>query len=286
MDMQEFLDLIKQHVDATAADLRPLFDTMAAEAVFARAWLNDELARLPEGAAVLEVGGGVFILSCLLAAEGFAITTIEPTGVGFGAFTRLGEIVLQLAEKKPAIAPCKAEDFISEARFDFAFSLNVMEHIDLPDEAIARVSAVLKPGASHRFLCANYLFPYEPHFNIPTAFTKKLTWRLLRHRIEGNRQLDDPMGMWRSLNWLTVPQVERYVRKDKTLALTLNRATMVWMLERALTDKEFASRRSPWMIAGIRAAVMLRVHRLVGYVPAMLQPIMDVRMTKLATAAH
>lgn len=180
----------------------------------------------------------------------------------------------------PPVAPCKAEDFISEKRFDFAFSLNVMEHIDLPDEAVRRVSEVLKPGASYHFLCPNYVFPYEPHFNIPTFFTKELTCRVMRHRIEGNTGMDDPKGVWRSLTWITVPKVKRFAAKDATLTLRFHRAMLVWMLERALTDKEFAGRRAQWMVAAIRSAVKLRVHHLAGYVPATLQPIMDVRLTK------
>ncbi len=256
---------------------------MAAEARFARDWLSEDLARLPVGAALLEVGGGgggVLLLSCQLAAEGFDITAIEPTGEGFGKFRQLGDIVLELAAARPTIAPCKAEDFISEKRFDFAFSLNVMEHIDLPDEAVRRVSEVLKPGASYHFLCPNYVFPYEPHFNIPTFFTKELTCRVMRHRIEGNTGMDDPKGVWRSLNWITVPKVKRFAAKDATLTLRFHRAMLVWMLERALTDKEFAGRRAQWMVAAIRSAVKLRVHHLAGYVPATLQPIMDVRLTK------
>jgi SAM-dependent methyltransferase len=278
--IDDFLARVRSHLDEHAPKLRPLFDTMAAEAIFARGWLSDDLERLPVNAALLEVGGGVFLLSCQLAAEGFAVTAIEPTGEGFGEFRQLGDIVLELAEVKPTIVPCKAEDFISDKRFDFAFSLNVMEHIDLPDEAIARVSEVLKPGASYHFLCPNYSFPYEPHFNIPTLFTKRLTWRLMRRRIEGTPRMDDPEGLWRSLNWITVPKVSRFAAKDATLTLRFQRATLTWMLERALTDKEFAGRRAKWMVAGVRTAAALRLHHLARYIPATLQPIMDVRMTK------
>ena len=78
--MDGFLARVRSHVDAHAPEIRPLFDTMAAEARFAHDWLSDDLARLPAGAALLEVGGGVFLLSCQLAAEGFDITAIEPTG--------------------------------------------------------------------------------------------------------------------------------------------------------------------------------------------------------------
>ena len=71
--------------------------------------------------------------------EGFVGTEIEPTGVGFGAFEELGAAVLAMAAGDgvvPTIARRKA-----------------MEHIDAPDVAMARVSVVLSPGGSHRFLC-------------------------------------------------------------------------------------------------------------------------------------
>lgn len=278
--MDEFLCRIRTYLDSHARELLPLFDTMAAEAKFARQWLNADLARLSGQPALLEVGGGVFLLSCQLAVEGFDITAIEPTGEGFNEFKRLGDIVLELADIKPTIAPCKAEDFVSDRQFDFAFSLNVMEHIDLPEEAIARVSDVLKPGASYHFMCPNYVFPYEPHFNMPTVLTKRLTARVMRRRIQDSSRMEDPGGVWRSLNWITVPKVARFARRDPRLTFDFDRGTMVSMLERALMDEQFASRRPDWMVSGIRIAAGMRLHRLAGLIPATLQPVMDVRLTK------
>ena len=283
--MESFLNHVQAYLDATAPELRPLFDTMAGEARFARDWLADDLARLPRGAAILEVGGGVFLLTCQLAREGFAVTAIEPTGDGFGAFQRLGAVVLQQARVMgavPTIAECKAEDFSAAAPFDYAFSLNVMEHIEQPAAAMARVSAVLKPGACYRFLCPNYLFPYEPHFNIPTFGNKRLTERLMRRAIFDTTRVDDPAGLWKSLNWITVLDVRRDVAADASLRLTFERKTLVWMLERAVRDAGFAARRAGWMIAIIRLLVALKLHRLAGLIPAVLQPIMDVRLEKRA----
>jgi hypothetical protein len=60
-----------------------------------------------------------------------------------------------------------------------------MEHIEAPDVAIERISASLSPGELS-LPVSNYLFPYEPHFNIPTFGSKRLTERLLRRRIQGH----------------------------------------------------------------------------------------------------
>lgn len=281
--MEFFLAKVRQHLAVDASHLLSLFDVMAGEAKFARAWLDEDLKRLPKGSAILEVGGGVFMLTCQLEREGFSITAIEPTGIGFGAFEELGEIVLKLAKTEaaePTIARCKAEDFTSESRYGFAFSVNVMEHIDAPDVAINRISAVLAAGGSYRFLCPNYLFPYEPHFNIPTFGGKALTEKLMRSRIEGNKVMDDPKGLWQSLNWLDVFKVRRFVAADDSLVLSFNKRTLAWMLERALNDEGFASRRAKWMVGLIRIMQTLGALKLVAWIPTFLQPIMDVRLTK------
>jgi SAM-dependent methyltransferase len=283
VNVEDFLARVRHHIDIEMPHLRALFDVMAGEARFARAWLDEDLKRLPKAAPILEVGGGVFLLTCQLAREGFSVTAVEPTGVGFGSFEELAATVLALAALDgavPTIGRCRAEEFTNSARVAFAFSVNVMEHVDAPDLAIARVSAVLSPGGSYRFLCPNYLFPYEPHFNIPTAGGKALTEWLMRGRIERNTSLDDPAGLWKSLNWITVPQVKRIARSDKSLEARFRTSTLVWMLERALSDVEFAKRRPSWMVAAIRMFSTLRLLRLASLVPAIFQPVMDVRLTK------
>ena len=63
----------------------------------------------------------------------------------------------------------------------------------------ANLSA-LRPGATFRFVCTNYRFPYEPHFDMPTLFAKSLTGGVLRPRILGSHTVIDPAGTWQSLN--------------------------------------------------------------------------------------
>lgn len=278
----DFLSPVREHIDAEAPHLRPLFDVMAAEARFARSWLDDDLKQLPPGAAILEVGGGAFLLTYGLAREGFAVTAIEPTGVGFGAFDELGRRVLDLAARdgiEPVVARCKAEEFSSAPRFQYAFSLNVMEHVDAPELAVERVTAALLPGASYRFLCPNYLFPYEPHFNIPIVLNKSLTGRLFRRRIDSNRSNSDPQGLWHSLNWITVPRVRRMAAANPRLRVKFERRTLAAMIARAVHDPEFARRRSAWMVRAIQALQAMGLLRLAALVPASLQPIMDARIS-------
>lgn len=274
----DYLVRLRAAVAAHQPAMLPLFETMAGEAVFARAWMAADLAALPRGAAILEVGGGTFVLSCLLAEEGFAVTSIEPVGDGFGEFRALAEIVLATATAQPTIAAVRGEDFASEARFDFAFSVNVMEHVESPADVIARVMAALKPNAAYRFFCPNYLFPYEPHFNIPILFTKDITQFVLHKKIH-QHPMPDPLGAWGSLNWITVPRVQRIAR-EAGLKLRFNTDIFAQQWVRMLNDPGFAARRGAVLTRVMRLAAAMRLHRLVAALPAMMQPTMDVTLSR------
>lgn len=284
MTVQRSLQPIREHLDRQAPHLRPLFDAMAGEARFARSWLDVDLNAMPRTASILEVGAGAFLLTYILACEGFTVTAVEPIGVGFGALEELGEIVIGLAARdgmRPNVIRCKAEDFVSDRLFEFAFSVNVMEHVDAPDIAVKRISATLVPGGSYRFLCPNYIFPYEPHFNIPTFGSKALTEKLLRQRILGNKRAGDPAGLWKSLNWITVPKVRSIAATDSTLNLAFEKRTLATMVARAVDDVEFAKRRSRWVVTMIRTMNAMGLLRMASLVPVICQPLMDVRLTKV-----
>ena len=282
--MDEFLALVRRHLDHRAPHLLQLLEVMSGEARFALTWLADDLDALPDAAAILEIGGGSFLLSCELARRGFAVTTVEPTGAGFDALEELGNVVLELAAREsavPSVVRCKAEDFASDRHFQFAFSVNVMEHVESPDIAVRRVSAALAPGASYRFLCPNYLFPYEPHFNMPTLGSKSLTERLCSRRIHSSTNVNDPTGLWNSLNWITVPQVRRIAAADPSVSVAFEKRTIGRMVERAIGDPVFARRRAPWMVTAARIFKSTGLLRLAALVPATCQPLMDVRLTRL-----
>ena len=281
--MEALITRIRAQVCSDAPSLLELFDTMANEARFARRWLDEDIARLKDGAAILEVGGGICLLSCLLASEGFSVTVIEPTGEGFGEFDALREIVLRHAKGRgasPQLVRCYAEDFTAQQTYDFAYSVNVMEHVNNPAQVIARVADVLNTAAHYRFFCPNYTFPYEPHFNIPTIGSKALTQRLFAQKIFNSTLMHNPAGVWQSLNWITVRKLRRIIVKQPQLNMRCNPHILSQMLERATQDSTFAARRSGWMVMLIRALVAIRVHKLASLMPVLLQPVMDVRLTK------
>ena len=66
----------------------------------------------------------------------FAVTALEPIGKGFSHFVRMQELVLERARAlgcMPRILNQSAEQLAEPDGFDFAFSVNVMEHVqDVP----------------------------------------------------------------------------------------------------------------------------------------------------------
>lgn len=284
--MDEWLQDVRAHCTQKAPYLLSLLDIYAAEAVFGRHYISADTALLKPGARIIEVGAGAFLLSCQLAREGFEVTALEPTGLGFSHFEQLRELVRDRAESLgclPHVVDLPAEDFAGKNTYNFAFSVNVMEHVNDVPRVMANIADCLVTGASYRFTCPNYLFPYEPHFNIPTLFSKKLTQKVLFRKIFGCQTMPDPSGTWESLNWINVLQVGRAARRLKDVKAVFNRSLLVSTLERVAVDQSFASRRSPAMRSVLLWFVRLRLHQLFRLVPAVFQPIMDCRLQKLAT---
>jgi SAM-dependent methyltransferase len=269
---------------ASAPELLSLFDTYAAEAAFGRRYIAQDLRRLQPGAALLEVGAGSMLLSCQLVREGFDVTALEPTGSGFTHFDRMREVILRLATDQacvPRILASTGEALVEMACFDYAFSVNVMEHVADVERTLANVGRSLKPSAVYHFTCPNYLFPYEPHFNIPTFFSKRLTFMLLGDRILSRTSIPDPIGLWQSLNWIGVLQIRSMSKRLLGLQVSFNNGLLASTLERIASDPSFAARRSPFARKAILLLVRCRLHRLVTYIPAVLQPIMDCRIQKI-----
>ncbi len=281
--MDEWLQDVRAHCVLNAPKLLSLFDTYAAEAAFGRNYIFADTALLKPGARIIEVGAGAFLLSCQLVREGFEVTALEPTGSGFSHFEQLRQLVRDRAESLgclPRVVDLPAEVFTEKNRYDFAFSVNVMEHVNDVPSVMANIADSLVAGASYRFTCPNYLFPYEPHFNIPTLFSKKLTEKVLHSRIFDSKSMPDPAGLWQSLNWIDVLQVRRVARGLAGISATFDLSVLVSTLERVAVDQDFASRRSPAIRSILLLLVRLRLHQIFRFVPAMFQPIMDCRLKK------
>lgn len=281
---EDFLAAVSAAVQVANPALYPLFETFAQEARVARQWLSPSLERIPIRGPILEVGAGVLLLSCLLQKEGFRITALEPIGPGFSMFSELQAIVLDYANKNgfaPEILAIGVEDLQEKEKFAFAFSVNVMEHVPSASLALERVTNALISDGEYHFICPNYWFPYEPHFNIPTLVSKNLTEILLGWAIFSTTRVTDPQGTWKSLNWISIFQVRKIIRHLTGVTAIFKKDILGQMLERIGTDPQFAQRRSAWMRRVIGVLVFFRFHRIVtALIPLLFYPIIDCRIRK------
>lgn len=282
-NMAGWLAAVRLEFVEKAPDLLCLLETYEEEARFGRRHIAGDLRLLEAGAKILEVGAGAMLLSCQLVREGFCVSALEPLGSGFSHFDRMRNIVIDVAKKMnclPELISVPVEKFDEKSLYDYAFSINVMEHVVDVDSAIKNVFKGLSCGGSYRFCCPNYIFPYEPHFNIPTFFSKKLTWLLMKRRIVMHEKSHESKELWDSLNWINVFQISKCVRGMKNIKAVFKRDTLVYMFERVLSDPAFADRRSASVRQIIRWAVFCKLHRLLKFVPLFLQPTIDVEIIK------
>lgn len=286
--IQIWLNEIRSSLLQADPSLVPLFETYSAEALFGFSYISPDLKTLPSEGHILEVGAGAMILSCYLVQLGYSVSALEPIGRGFSHFSKLREAVLELAAVKgclPHLINAPVEHLQERASFDYAFSINVMEHVEDVEEGLHKICKSMKEGAVYRFTCPNYLFPYEPHFNIPTLFNKKLTSIIFKRRIEENKYVQDPLGAWQSLNWITPVKLRQYANKNG-VALEFNRRFILSTLERVNSDEQFANRRSKLMRFLVSRMVALNLHRVLAFIPLACQPSLDCRIIKVRVAAN
>lgn len=281
---QRFLADVRECVLRDAPDLVSTFDVYAGEAQFARTLIAVDLLKLPRGAAILEVGAGAFLVSCMLVKEGFAVTALEPIGTGFSHFAQLQSIVVGYATRHnilPVRLDVSGEELNILDRFEYAFSINVMEHVGDVSRVLENVHASLKPGSTYRFICPNYAFPYEPHFNLPTLLSKPLTQRFMSRWIMQSKNVIDPAGTWTSLNWITVRQVRRICRLRLNATPNFDGRIFQTYLARNINDSAFRDRRG--LIFNLMVTVLERSRIMSAWrlLPVALLPVMDCRISRV-----
>ncbi len=283
MSIDAQIGAFRQSVAESAPELLDLFEVYANEARFGRLLIQEDLADIPIDSKLIEIGGGMFLLGCLLQQTGYQVSILEPLGEGFTHFADLQKIILQHAQARnsaPEILDIPVEALSLKGIFTYAYSINVMEHVASVPEAIIRVVTALKAGGKYRFICPNYSFPYEPHFNMPTLFSKRLTEKYFKEKILGNKKLHDPLGTWTSLNWITVGEVMKISRRQSNFRVCFHTDLITRMFQRVATDASFAGRRSLWMRQLIRSITFLRLDTLLKYLPARCHPVMDCTLYK------
>jgi 2-polyprenyl-3-methyl-5-hydroxy-6-metoxy-1,4-benzoquinol methylase len=283
LTIQNWVETIQTRIISDQPELLNLFNVYASEAVFSYERLSDSINALSPDPKIMEVGAGSLILSTYLARLGYQITALEPIGEGFTHFNLLQNTVLQIASElgiELEILPLPVEDISIVNMFDFIFSVNVMEHVKNVSVALSNITKALKVHGIYRFICPNYSFPYESHFNIPIIFSKKITRIAFNKKIQ-NSNMHDPEGTWRSLNWISVFQISQLSNEMKNIKLHFRKDIIKITFDRFENDKDFLARRSEKLVKLVRLLKKLRLDFIIKKFPVSFLPIIDCEVQKI-----
>lgn len=277
-DLVPLLDLERLQQWSTSADesSKQRLEVYLAEAAFFHRVLAPDLDRLPAGSSVLEIGAGIGVLSRLVAHRGHRVVSFEPAAAGFGDMLTHSELIAD--SWKPAAGDITMHpepfhaDRIRNDRFDLSFAINVIEHVPDPVALMTAATSLLRPSGTGRFICPNYLIPYEPHFGFPTLVSKPLTGKVMRRRI-ARSSLPDPVQFWDDLAWPTHRSVRRGLRKAG-VAHSFSNATLASYGDR-LSDPMFLERKGGFfkLLAG-RARPLFDI--VTRHLPTTVGPVLDI----------
>jgi SAM-dependent methyltransferase len=147
------------------------------------------LAHLGGARRVLDIGTGEGQVARVLAAQGMAVTGVDPTVAQITEAARRGGTP-SYARSAAAALPFR------DASFDAALACLVFEHIDAVDDAIAEVARVVRPGGRFLFL-----------LNHPLLQTPGSGWI-------DDQVLDPPEQYWRIGPYLVETESVEEVQKD------------------------------------------------------------------------
>ena len=271
-------DALESLISLKFPDLVKSARTYNNEAIQARRLLANDIASLPKGARVLEVGAGSLALSLQLASEGFAVTAVEPVGSGFSPMRIFIEEYLHMAGDMGMnidFHDSKIEDFNSSERYDYGFCINVLEHVNDPARVINHVMSL--DITKFRIYFPNYNFPYEPHFGKFLWERKNGAFYLPLSRAK-NSNLVDEHGMYNSINYVTYKKVMS-ICSDSGINAILNKNVNEELLRRALNDPILESRHR--MLANF-AKVFNKLHlaKVFKILPLRVSPLIDITLAR------
>lgn len=229
------IDHIAGLIGADRDDASKMIATAVAEATRTLSLLKD--VQLFRSSRILEVGAGFGFASLALAAHGLDVTALEPGGLGFDSNRQVAEYTCRISNQTLAYIDMAVEDMSVDDvdQFDLIISNNVLEHVKDVAVVLHRLTSCLHPNGRMVHSCANYVFPFEPHFGVPLVpIWTRTTKYLLPARVRET-------GLWKSLNFITFFQVRKIARQNHLYA-SFQKGTMSESFERLRDDVQFAGR--------------------------------------------
>ena len=253
--------------------------TYISEAKFFKNIVVPDVAKLKSGSYVIEVGSGIGLLSLHLASMGFEVTAFEPQSSGFNQMNAMRSLISE--NWKPSAPNVEFREASLnqttqlEKLADYVFAINVIEHVHDFEDLITHAVKAKTPEATIRIVCPNYSIPYEPHFNIPIIFTKRITKFIFGHKIH-NSKIPDSDEFWGDLSWPTQKKLKR-ILKSKGWNVEFSRDATHEYLNRAFSDSDFIVRKG--RIIGSLFKLTSVLVKIVRFVPLAYLPVIDCRIS-------
>ena len=277
---------LEKRLSGCAPSLADGVRTYVSEANFFFEALKNDLESLPENARVLEIGSGVGLLSLMLAETGFSVVAIEPQSAGFKEMHEIQGILMDCWQGTIPEVEWRFIEFTYSPKdegYDYAIAINVLEHVPAWEPLIGEVARALKNEATFRVVFPNYIWPYEPHFRLPTIWNKKLSGILLAKKIRKS-SISSPLDFWQDLSWLSSRKLMRASR-SLHVELDFTKHSFTQYFYRLSSDKEFIARMGTEsrMQRRLLIAIGMKLTRLI---PARFLPVIDCRISSPASSAQ
>jgi hypothetical protein len=163
--------------DVNYNDIKNYYNNAKVDAFHCYQFIKEHLHKNKK---VLEVGGGVHLLTSFLSQE-YDVTSVEP-----GGFTDYTNVLRNkiLNKNNLKVHTTTLESFNTDERFDLIFSMNVLEHTqDIETHLRSCINFLRDENSLLLIQCPNYTFPFECHFYkwfIP--FMPNFTFKYLRKK--------------------------------------------------------------------------------------------------------
>jgi SAM-dependent methyltransferase len=242
--------------------------------------ISSDLVDLPSQSTIKEIGSGIGLLSLLVAQRGYNVVAFEPESAGFSLMRQFHSTVRSAWRHGPVSVSWFDSEYPAagdQERADFVYAVNVIEHVPQWRDLVSNILIREKPHMKLRLIFPNYVYPYEPHFQSPTLFSKRLTKSIMSRKFR-NTWIRDPEQFWEDLSWPTGTQIMKHCENMGYSCAFSNEAFLSY-LERSQNDESFRQRKGK-IFNGLVRVVFPILTSFSNWIPKRFLPVIDVTITK------